>query len=127
VKIFKTLRKISFTAATLLAVLALVFSVNRTIEVCLCDTDPDECGEHCHECLPDNEEDCSHVTIEARELDVPQTISFISQIIVAVLPMLQNVFDSFAAEQHLHPKSSKPPDIGYGLYIDYSPYLYPLS
>jgi hypothetical protein len=60
-------------------------------------------------------------------LDVPQTISFISQIVVEVLPMLQNVFDSFAAEQHLHPKSSKPPDIGYGLYIDYSPYLYPLS
>ena len=123
----KAMRKVSIVAASLVATFALALCVNKPLQLCLCDDDPDDCGEHCHECAPETDHDCNHIVIE---LETPSP----TQTSVSVPVVAAESFISSSAVQLSHrfildsllPSANKPPDLR-GTYISSSTRLYPLS
>lgn len=105
---------------------ALALCVNGTIQLCLCDPDPDGCGDHCHECTPEAADVCEHITIEIdapsvtrTDVDIPETFNVPA---IAALPAPARA----GLNRPARPAYAKPPDTG-GAYISRSTRLYPLS
>ena len=72
--ILRTLRKVGDAAVRAVSLLSVAFCLNGTASICFCDTDPDGCGEHCHDCSdPETDDSCKHLTIQIDEFLVPQT------------------------------------------------------
>jgi len=67
-------RRVRKAAVVVMAAVASFVAVARGAELCLCDEDPDDCGQVCHECgvpVPDGvseSEDCLHLDVSAADL-----------------------------------------------------------
>ena len=61
-----------------MAVVSSFVCCTRGMAICLCDDDPDNCGEACHECHDEHsEEECIHLEFSAVDQNVATTtISF---------------------------------------------------
>jgi hypothetical protein len=122
----KTAKKIIRSVCSTFAVLSLVFCVNGTIRFCLCDSDPDDCGEHCHDCSTETEEECDHVTVKMDAPLTPQS-GVELPLVIAVSPAVETS-SVFSLESELPGVQfwTGPPDSG-GRYISHSKRLYPRS
>ena len=119
--IFRTLRKAGTAALRAVSLLSVVFCLNGTASICFCDTDPDECGEHCHDCSePETEDSCKHLTIQIDEFLVPQTdMTAVTDGLPmpAFFPVPQ--IAAVPSEPVMRPISTAPPDTG-GTFVSYS-------
>lgn len=125
-KLLKTAKKITAGAVRTFAALSLVFCVNGTLQLCLCDSDPDGCGEHCHECVPENQDDCVHVTVQLDAPLAPQTSLDAPQVVAALPASVDFTVSPEGFLSSPDPAATGPPHPG-GLYISSSTRLYPLS
>lgn len=64
-KTMKKAKKAFHAAVSAAAVLLASFFLCRPIELCLCDKDPDGCGEECHDCSSEHCGECDHVTVDS--------------------------------------------------------------
>ena len=69
----RTLRKLGKAAIRAVSVLYVALCLCWSAEICFCDPDPDNCGEHCHECDGHTEDDCLHLSVDVDDFLVPQT------------------------------------------------------
>lgn len=117
-------------AATTVSAVALAFRLGGALEICLCDPDPDGCGETCHDC-PDGHtgeeaDDCAHVSVRVDAPAVAPTGVDIPAVPtapppVAAAPRLLQTVRRLPA-----PPSTAPPDPG-GTYAFRAPRLHPRS
>lgn len=104
--------------------LSAVLCLNGAVQICLCDPDPDGCGADCHECTPETEDSCSHLTLR---LDAPVvTPSDVTIPVTAInIPDFPYAARAAAPAPALPvPPSTAPPDTG-GRYLLKSTRLYP--
>ena len=104
-----------------MSLLSVAFCLNGTANICFCDTDPDECGEHCHDCSePETEDSCKHLTIQIDEFLVPQTdtATVTDGLAIPVCTMVPQIA-AIPSEPVIRPISTAPPDSG-GTYVSYS-------
>ncbi|MBS7287152.1 MAG: hypothetical protein KIH06_07825 [Kiritimatiellae bacterium] len=125
-KFFKKARRMLDGAICLLAAFFLAFCVNGSMQLCLCDSDPDNCGEHCHECSSETEETCAHLNIQFDAPILPQTSVNTPQFVVALPPVVEFLFSESTIPFLTYSAAVSPPLLR-GLYIVFSNRLYPLS
>ena len=126
--ILRTLRKVGDAAVRAVSLLSVAFCLNGAANICFCDTDPDGCGEHCHDCSePETEDSCKHLSIQIDEFLVPQTDTATATDGLE-LPVCFTASLNFAIspEPVVRPVSTAPPDSG-GTYVSYSTRIYPRS
>ena len=117
----RTLRKIGTTAVRAVSLLSVAFCLNGTANICFCDTDPDGCGEHCHDCSePETEDSCKHLTIQIDEFLVLQTdtATVTDGLAIPDYTMVPQIA-AIPSEPVIRPISTAPPDTG-GTYVSYS-------
>ena len=119
--LLRTLRKAGNAVLRAVSLLSVAFCLNGTASICFCDTDPDECGEHCHDCSePETEDPCKHLTIQIDEFLVPQTdMTAVTDGLPmpAFFPVPQ--IAAVPSEPVMRPISTAPPDTG-GTFVSYS-------
>ena len=117
----RTLRKVGSAAVRAVSLLSVAFCLNGTASICFCDTDPDECGEHCHDCSePETEDSCKHLTIQVDEFLVPQTdMDVAADGLEAPACLSVPPIAAIPSEPVIRPVSTAPPDSG-GTYVSYS-------
>ena len=122
----RTLRKLGKAAIRAVSVLYVALCLCWSAEICLCDPDPDNCGEHCHECDGHTEDDCLHLSVDVDDFLVPQTgVPLPSAMLEFFSPPPFQVVE-ISLRPRLRPLSTAPPDCG-GKYVSYSARLHPLS
>lgn len=109
------------------AVLNVALCVCGSIEICLCDPDPDNCGEHCHDCDEHSKDECRHFSIDVDDFMVPH-----AGVTVLSAPAMVCSPSAFAVaaipdQQRTRPISTAPPDSGGGMYLSYSARIHPLA
>ena len=126
--ILRTLRKVGDAAVRAVSLLSVAFCLNGTANICFCDTDPDECGEHCHDCSePETEDSCKHLTIQIDEFLVPQTdTATVTDGLAMPVCIMAPQIASIPSEPAIRPISTAPPDSG-GTYVSYSTRIHPRS
>lgn len=125
--ILRTFRKIAETAVRAVSILSVAFCLSRSVTLCFCDTDPDDCAEHCHDCSePEESDSCKHLTIQIDEFLVPQTDSPLTDVALAIPAPVPIDAWSICNGPHTRPISTAPPDCG-GSYVSYSTRIHPLS
>lgn len=126
-KIVKAIRRAINTATNFMAVsLALLFLAGP-VSFCLCDEDPDNCGEACHDCSESTDEDCEHATIDVDDF----TLSHNDDNIINLDYQPDAVTDFYStpglmARQISRPVAASPPFRSWA-YTSYSKRLNPLS
>lgn len=125
-KFLEKAKKTAGGALCAVVALSLAFCVNGTLRLCLCDSDPDDCGEHCHECTPGAEEACAHLTVCLDAPFVPQTSVDMPELSAAFPAAVDFTVLPETLFARPSPASTGPPHSG-GLYISNSTRLYPLS
>ena len=125
-KIQRTLRKLGSAAFRAAGALYVAFSLCGAFEICLCDPDPDNCGEHCHDCEDHSGDECLHLTVDAGDILAPQTGVSIPAVVLAFFSAPSFSVEESPLRPRLRPSSTAPPDSG-GRYISYSRRLNPLS
>lgn len=123
----RTLRKFGSAAFRAVAVLYVAFLLCGTVEICLCDPDPDNCGEHCHDCEDHSEDKCLHLTVDVDDFLAPQTGVSLPAVSPAFFYAPSHVAVEFPVMPRLRPSSTAPPDSGGGRYISYYSRMHPLS
>jgi hypothetical protein len=122
----RTLRKFGSAAFRAVAVLYVAFLLCGTVEICLCDPDPDNCGEHCHDCEDHSGHECSHLTVDVDDILAPQTGVSIPAVVLAFFSAPSLSVEELSLHLRPRPSSTAPPDSG-GRYISFSSRLHPLS
>ena len=127
-KLLKAMKNACITATRIAAALVVACCLGGTLKICLCDPDPDNCGEHCHDCTPQSSELCEHVEISIDASTIPSTDVPIPVVYDAPPPTatLRLLTDNTPLSR-LRPPSTAPPDCGGNNYIYHSFRLYPLS
>ena len=126
-KIVKTIRRATNCAANFMAVMLAAIFLAGPVSFCLCDEDPDNCGEACHDCSESTDEDCEHATIDVDDF----TLSHNDDNIINIDYFLQVAADfnssiKLEARQISRPRATSPPFRSWA-YISYSKRLNPLS
>ena len=134
-----TLRGAALTAA--LAMLSVCLP--GSLQFCLCDEDPDDCGHACHVCVEERtpavddcggcghdhlsaaDEDCHHLTIEAGDLTLVSSDVAIPTVAALIAFPAADCRNAFLPSVAFY-DSTAPPDSG-GCYRTYSIRLNPLS
>lgn len=126
-KIVKAIRRAAHTATKLMAVSLAALFLTGPVSFCLCDEDPDNCGESCHDCSESADEDCEHATIDVDDFTLSHNDDNIFNI-----DRLTDVTADFCsaprleARQISRPTAASPPFRNWA-YISYSSRLNPLS
>ena len=126
--ILRTFRKVGNAAVRAVSLLSVAFCLNGTASICFCDTDPDGCGEHCHDCSePETEDSCKHLTIQIDEFLVPQTdtVAATDGLLITIC-FTDPQTAAIPPEPVISPISTAPPDSG-GAYVSYSTRIHPQS
>lgn len=126
-KIVKAIRRVTSCAANFMAVLLAAIFLAGPVSFCLCDEDPDNCGEACHDCSEPIDEDCEHTTIDIDDF----ILSHNDDNIINVDCQPDIVADFYStlrlkARQILRPSATSPPFRSWA-YTSYSKRLNPLS
>ena len=124
--ILRTLRKMGTAAVRAAAVLYVTFCAYGSIEICFCDPDPDDCGEHCHDCSGHSDDECRHFAVDVDDILAPQTGVPLPEVDLAFFCAPSPAAGEIPVRPRLRPSSTAPPD-GDGTYISYSKRLNPLS
>ena len=130
--------------AALTAALAMLsVCLPGSLQFCLCDEDPDDCGHACHVCVEERtsaidacggcghshlssaDEDCHHLTIEAGDLTLASGDVTIPVVIAPIAFIAVDCRGNALSTRALF-DSTAPPDSG-GCYRTYSIRLNPLS
>ena len=133
--------RILAVAAALVGVVVLLAG---SVQVCLCDPDPDRCGAACHvcgasrasasggfeptsgePCLEASEDRCHHAVIEMGDLWANSSVGFVSAGGEAVGATRARIYQ-ISHLRRLRPPSTAPPDSG-GAYLAAATRLHPLS
>ena len=125
--ILRTLRRLGNAAVRAVAVLYVAFSVCGSVGICLCDPDPDDCGEHCHDCGNHSEDECLHFTIDVDDFLTPPTGVSLPSAPIAIFSVPPFAVVEIPARPRLRLSSTAPPDGGGGRYVSYSTRLHPLA
>lgn len=125
-KTVKAIKKVCIAAAKFAAMFSVTFCLGGAFEICLCDPDPDNCGEHCHDCGEHSGDDCLHLTVDVDDFLAPQTGVSIPAVALAFFSAPSFAVVDIPARPRLRPSSNAPPDGG-GRYVSYSFRLNPLS
>ena len=123
---FKAIKRFCSTATMIAASFIVAFSLGGSLQICLCDPDPDNCGEHCHDCGEHSGDDCLHLTVDVDDFLAPQTGVSIPAVALAFFSAPSFAVVDIPARPRLRPSSNAPPDSG-GRYVSYSYRLNPLS
>jgi hypothetical protein len=123
----RTLRKFGSAAFRAAAVLYVAFLLCGTVEICLCDPDPDNCGEHCHDCEDHAADECRHLTVDVGDYFVSQTAVSIPSVFAAVYPFPVSANLELSFRPRLRPVSTAPPDNSTGNFLFYSTRIHPLA
>ena len=126
-KIVKTIKKMCIAATNLAAAFSVALCLRSAIEICLCDPDPDDCGEHCHDCGDHSEDKCLHLTVDVDDFLAPQTGVSLPAVSPAFFSAPSHAAVEFPVMPRLRPSSTAPPDSGGGRYISYYSRMHPLS
>ena len=110
-----------------MSVLSVSFCLAGPASICLCDLDPDDCGENCHECDGHSSGECRHLTIDVDDLVIPQSDDIIPVPAVAGAPVSMMEIPAAVCALRMRPVSTAPPDAGGGRYVSYSFRIHPLS
>lgn len=126
-KIVKAIRRAMHCAANFMAVMLAAIFLAGPVSFCLCDEDPDNCGEACHDCSESTDEDCEHTTIDVDDF----TLSHNDDNIINIDYQYEAVADfysplSLKAQQISRPSATSPPFRSWA-YTSYSKRLNPLS
>ena len=118
--VLRTLRKAGGAVVKTVSVFSVAFCLTGSARICLCDPDPDDCGEHCHDCSGHSEDECHHLTIDLDEFLVPQsdTATVTDGLAIPVCTMVPQIA-AIPSEPVIRPISTAPPDSG-GTYVSYS-------
>lgn len=122
--ILRTLKKTGDAVVRAVSVFSVAFCLLLNVGVCLCDPDPDDCGEHCHDCGGASQDECSHISIDMDGFLVPQSDDTVPQAHSSRAFVYSPVIRRVVARTR--PVSTAPPDSG-GAYVSYSAKLHPLS
>ena len=125
--ILRILRKMGDSVVRTVSVLSVSFCLAGSASICLCDTDPDDCGEHCHECDGHSADECRHLTIDIDDFITPHSDDILPVLIVADAPVFMVELPTAVCALRMRPVSTAPPDAGGGRYVSYSPWIHPLS
>ena len=125
--ILRILRKMGDSVVRAVSVLSVSFCLAGSASICLCDTDPDDCGEHCHECDSHSADECRHLTIDIDDFITPHSDDILPVLIVADAPVFMIELPTAVCALRIRPVSTAPPDAGGGRYVSYSPRIHPLS
>jgi hypothetical protein len=125
--ILRTLGKFGNAAVRAASVLYVVLCLCWSSEICLCDPDPDNCGEHCHECDGHSAEECLHFSVDVDDFLAPQTVVSLPAVPPAIFPEPSLAVSAVPARPRERPSSTAPPDGGGGRYVSYSKRLHPLA
>ena len=109
------------------AVLNVALCVCGSIEICLCDPDPDNCGEHCHDCDEHSKDECHHFSIDVDDFMVPHAGATVPSAPAMVCPPSAFAVAAIPDQQRTRPISTAPPDSGGGMYLSYSARIHPLA
>ena len=125
--ILRILRKMGDSVVRTVSVLSVSFCLAGSASICLCDTDPDDCGEHCHECDGHSADECRHLTIDIDDFITPQSDDLlpVPAVAEASVPVMEH--PAAICALRMRPVSTAPPDAGGGRYVSYSPWIHPLS
>lgn len=123
----KAIRRVTSCAANFMAVLLATIFLAGPVSFCLCDEDPDNCGEACHDCSESTDEDCEHTTIDVDDF----TLSHNDDNIINVDYIPDALADFYSlnnlkARQISRPSATSPPFRSWA-YTSYSKRLNPLS
>lgn len=126
-KIVKAIRRAINTATNFMAVLLAAIFLAGPVSFCLCDEDPDNCGEACHDCSESTDEDCEHATIDVDDF----TLSHNDDNIINLDCQPDAVTDFYStpglmARQISRPSATSPPFRSWA-YTSYSKRLNPIS
>ena len=125
--VLRTLRELGNAAVRAVAVLYIAFCLCGSAGICLCDPDPDDCGEHCHDCGSHSEDECLHFTVDVDDFLAPQTGVSLPSVPLAFFSVPSFAVVEIPARPRLRPSSTAPPDGGGGRYVSYSTRLHPLA
>lgn len=106
-------------AARALSVISVSFCLSGSIGICLCDNDPDDCGECCHDCADHSEDECRHLTIDLGDFMYPQSDATPAYGEIAQTQHLKIEISAADLAFAPRPSSTAPPDTG-GVYTSYS-------
>lgn len=123
-----TMKRTVRAAARILAGLAAAFLLAGSMQFCLCDEDPDNCGEKCHDCSTHQtqEDGCDHVTLGPDDFTVPDNdVLPVCALQEAPVPDFC-VRPDFEIKTPPRPSAASPPPRR-SQYVSYSPKLNPLS
>ena len=123
-KLIKAIRRVTSCAANFMAVVLAAIFLAGPVSFCLCDEDPDNCGEACHDCSESTDEDCEHTTIDVDDFPLSHNIINIDYQFEAVADFYSTL--SLKARQISRPSATSPPFRSWA-YISYSKRLNPLS
>jgi hypothetical protein len=115
------------SVARAVSVLSVSFCLAGSASICLCDSDPDDCGENCHECDGHSADECRHLTIDIDDFITPQSDDTVPVPAVADVPVFVLEPPAAVSAPRMRPASTAPPDTGGGSYVSYSPRIHPLS
>lgn len=125
--LLRTLRKLGTAAVRAAAVLYVAFCLCGSAELCFCDPDPDNCGEHCHDCEDHSEDECLHLAVDVDDFLAPQTGVSLPAVSLAFFSAPSFTVVEIPVRPRLRPSSTAPLDGGGGIYVSYSKRLHPLS
>ena len=125
--ILRTLRRLGTAVVRAAVVLYVTFCVCGSIEICLCDPDPDNCGEHCHDCDEHSKDECHHFSIDVDDFMVPHAGATVPSAPAMVCPPSAFAVAAIPDQQRTRPISTAPPDSGGGMYLSYSARIHPLA
>ena len=125
--ILRTLRKFGNAAVRAVAVLYVAFCLCGSVGICLCDADPDGCGEHCHDCGDHSSEECLHFSVDVDDFLAPQTGVSLPAVCLEFVPAPPFAAAEKTAGPRLRPPPAAPPDGGGGGYVSYSVRMHPLA
>jgi hypothetical protein len=121
---FRRVLRWAFAATRVVAAFCLVFCLNGAIQFCFCDTDPDGCGQTCHECPADDDDACNHLTVQIDTPVVAHTLIPLPAISISSPAPLADI--SFAPQTlPRRPCSTAPPDRGKSTFLLSSARLFP--
>ena len=124
--ILRTLGKFGNAAVRAASVLYVALCLCWSSEICLCDPDPDNCGEHCHECDGHSAEECLHFSVDVDDFLVPQTGVPLQSVPPEIFSPPPFLSAEFPPRPRPRPVSAAPPGCG-GAYVSYSARMHPLS
>ena len=110
--ILRILRKMGDSVVRAVSVLSVSFCLAGSASICLCDTDPDDCGEHCHECDSHSADECRHLTIDIDDFITPHSDDILPVLIVADAPVFMIELPTAVCALRIRPVSTAPPDAG---------------